>query len=147
MNISKNCYRGHRFPLEVISHAVWRYHRYTLSLRDIEDEVFISVGGKHQYLWRAVDQDGDVIDILVQSRRNKGAALRFFRKLFRGQASMPWKIITDKLRSYQAALREIAPSLPHIADQYENNRAEVSHQPTKTLAICKEISSIEEPSD
>ena len=95
------------------------------------DEVFITVNGKRQYLWRAVDQDGDVIDILMQSRRNRGAALRFFRKLFKGQASMPWKIITDKLRSYQAALREIAPSLSHITDQYENNRAEVSHQPTR----------------
>ncbi|MCP4289354.1 MAG: IS6 family transposase, partial [Gammaproteobacteria bacterium] len=83
------------------------------------------------YLWRAVDQDGDVIDILMQSRRNRGAALRFFRKLFKDQASMPWKIITDKLRSYHAALREIAPSLSHITDQYENNRAEVSHQPTR----------------
>ena len=86
------------------------------------------MGGKRQYLWRAVDQDGEVIDILVQSRRNKGAALRFFRKLFKGQASMPWKVVTDKLRSYQAALREIAPSQIHITDQYENNRAEVSHQ-------------------
>jgi putative transposase len=91
-------------------------------------EVFISVGGKRQYLWRAVDQDGDVIDILVQSRRNKRAALRFFGKLFKRQASTPLKIVTDKLRSYQAALREIAPSLSHITDQYENNRAEVSHQ-------------------
>jgi putative transposase len=78
-----------------------------------------------------VDQDGEVIDILMQSRRSKGAALRFFRKLFKGQAVMPWKIITDKLQSYQAALREIAPSLSHITDQYENNRAEVSHQPTR----------------
>ena len=95
------------------------------------DEVFISVDSERQYLWRAVDQDGDVIDILVQSRRNNEAALRFFRKLFKGQAAMPWKIITDKLRSYQAALREFAPSLIHFTDQYENNRAEVSHQPTR----------------
>jgi len=174
MSKSNNPYSRHRFPSEVISHAAYLYHRFTLSFRDIEellavrgiqtsyesirrwclkfpreytktlykrqgrlgdiwylDEVFISIGGKRQYLWRAVDQDGDVIDILVQSRRNKGAALRFFRKLFKGQASMPWKIITDKLRSYQAALREITPSLSHITDQYENNRAEVSHQPTR----------------
>jgi len=61
----------------------------------------------------------------------KGAAVRFFRKLFKGQASIPWRIITDKLRSYRAALREITPSLSHITDQYENNRAEVSHQPTR----------------
>ena len=139
-------------PPEVISHAIWLYHRFTLSfrrdagpllprasleemlaIRGIQtsyesirrwclkfpreytkslrkrqgrlgdnwymDEVIISVGGKRQYLWRAVDQDGDVIDILVQSRRNRGAALR-----------------------------EIAPSQIHITDQYENNRAEVSHQ-------------------
>ena len=95
------------------------------------DEVFISIRGKRQYLWRAVDQDGEVIDILVQSRRNKVAALRFFRKLLKGQGCTPWKIITDKLRSYRAALREIAPSVTHITDQYENNRAEVSHQPTR----------------
>ena len=95
------------------------------------DEVFISVGGKCQYLWWAVDQDGDVSDILVQSRSNKGAALRFFRTLFKRQASIPWKIITAKLRSYQAALREITPSLSHINDQYANNRAAVSHQPTR----------------
>ncbi len=174
MSKSSNPYYGHRFPPDVISHAVWLYHRFTLSFRDIEellairgiqtsyesirrwclkfpqtyarilrqrqgklgdtwylDEVFISISGKRQYLWRAVDQDGDVIDILVQNRRNKGAALRFFKKLFKKQASMPWKIITDKLRSYEAALREIAPSVLHITDQYENNRAEVSHQPTR----------------
>ena len=101
----------------------------SLSLLVVNVNIFI--GGKRQYLWRAVDQDGDVIDILVQSRRNKGAALRFFRQLFKGQASIPWKIVTDKLRSYQAALREIAPSLTHITDQYENNRAEVSHQPSR----------------
>ena len=88
-------------------------------------------GGKRQYLWRAVDQDGDVIDIMLQSRGDKTAALRFYRKLFNGQASMPWKIVTDKRRSYQAALREIAPALIHITDQFENNSAELSHQPTR----------------
>ena len=95
------------------------------------DEVFVSIGGKRQYLWRAVDQDGDTIDVMVQSRRNKRAALRFFRKLFKRQESLPWKIMTDKLRSYSSALREMAPSLIHITKQYANNRAEVSHEPTR----------------
>jgi putative transposase len=78
------------------------------------DEGFVSIGGKRQYLWRAVDQDGDTIDVMVQSRRNKRAALRFFRKLFKRQGSLPWKVMTDKLRSYSSALREMAPSLIHI---------------------------------
>jgi putative transposase len=108
-----------------------RKHQGTLGDVWYLDEVFVSIGGTRQYLWRAVDQDGDVIDILVQSRRNKDAALRFFRKLFKQQACMPWKIFSDKLRSYQAALREFAPSVTHITDQYANNRAELSHQPTR----------------
>jgi putative transposase len=95
------------------------------------DEVFYSIGGKLQYLWRAADQDGDVIDILVQSRRDKRSALRFFRRLFKRQGSVPWKVTTDKLGSYSSALREIAPSLIHITKQYQNNRAEVSHEPTR----------------
>jgi putative transposase len=174
MNPIKNPYIRHRFPPEVISHAVWLYHRFTLSYRDIEellairgihtsyesirrwclkfpshyskklrkqqgrlgdlwylDKVFVSIGGKRQYLWRAVDQDGDTIDVMVQSRRNKRAALRFFRKLFKRQGSLPWKIITDKLRSYSSALRDIATSQIHITNQYTNNRAEVSHEPTR----------------
>ena len=93
--------------------------------------MFVSIGGKRQYLWRAVDQDGDTIDVMVQSRRDKRAALRFFRKLFKGQGSTPWKMITDKLRSYSSALREMAPSLVHITEQYQNNQAEVSHEPTR----------------
>ncbi|HIJ50789.1 MAG TPA: IS6 family transposase [Nitrospinae bacterium] len=95
------------------------------------DEVFVSIGGKRQYLWRAVDQDGDTIDVMVQSRRNKRAAFRFFRKLFKRQGSLPWKVMTYKLRSYSFALREIAPSQIHITNQYANNRAEVSHEPTR----------------
>ncbi|MFB3077312.1 MAG: IS6 family transposase, partial [Lysobacterales bacterium] len=133
--------RGIQTSYESIRRWCLKFPReYTKSLRKRQgklgdiwflDAVFISVGGKRQYLWRAVDQDGDVIDILVQSRRNSGAALRFFRKLFKGQASMPWIVVMDKLRSYQAALREISPSLSHNTDQYENNRAEISHQPTR----------------
>ena len=94
------------------------------------DEVFLTINGQRQYLWRAVDQDGDVVDILVQSRRNKKAALRFFRKMLKHQG-VPRKIVTDKLRSYGAARKEIIPSVIHCQDQYANNRAEGSHQHTR----------------
>ena len=76
-------------------------------------------------------EDGDVIDILVQSRRNRRAAQRFFRKLLKSQGWEPRRLITDKLRSYSAALRTVMPSVVHCTDQYANNRAEVSHQPTR----------------
>ncbi len=95
------------------------------------DELFVTIQGERQYLWRAVDQDGDVIDILVQPRRNRGAAERFFRKLLKGQGSEPRRLVTDKLRSYSAAHRTIMPSVPHDTARYANNRAEVSHQPTR----------------
>jgi putative transposase len=95
------------------------------------DEVFVKIRGKQHYLWRAVDQDGDVIDILVQRHRNASAAKRFFRKLLKGQGSEPWQLVTDKLRSYAAAHREVMPSVTHDTGQYANNRAEVSHQPTR----------------
>jgi len=95
------------------------------------DEVFIKINGELHYLWRAVDQDGDTIDILVQKRRNKAAAKRFFRKLLKGQHRPPWRMITDKLKSYSAAHREIMPSVTHSTEQYENNRAEVSHEQTR----------------
>jgi len=167
-------YRGYRFPPEIISHAVWLYHRFGLSFRDVEDlltergvsvtyesirqwcltfgldyarrlrrrrgrmgdtwhldEVFVKIQGRQQYLWRAVDEDGDVIDILVQSRRHRRAAIRFFRKLLKGQGCVPRRLITDKLRSYPAACRTVMPSVVHRTDRYANNRAEVSHQPTR----------------
>ena len=167
-------YRGYRFPPEIISHAVWLYHRFGLSFRDAEDllaqrgilvtyetirhwcqifglayarrlrhrrgrmgdtwyldELFVTIQGRQQYLWRAVDEDGDVIDILVQSRRNRRAAIRFFRKLLKGEGREPRRLITDKLRSYGAARRTVMPSVVHVTDQYANNRAEVSHQPTR----------------
>src|SRR5712691_9928281 len=150
MKNDRSRYYGHRFPPEIISYAVWVYHRFCLSFRDVEDllaergiivsyetirlwcqkfspdnarklkrrqgrlgdiwhldEVFIRINGKQQYLWRAVDQDGDVIDILVQPHRDQRAAERFFRRLLRGQGKEPFRIITDKLRSYSAALRTI----------------------------------------
>ena len=79
----------------------------------------------------AVDEDGDLIDILVQSRRDRRGAARFFRKLLKHQGSVPRRLITDKLRSYAAARRAVMPSVVHVTDQYANNRAEVSHQPTR----------------
>jgi putative transposase len=166
--------RGHRFPSEIISHAVWLYHCFCLSFRDVEDllaergviisyetirqwsrkfgadyarklkrregrpgdiwhldELFVTIQGRRQYLWRAVDQDGDVIDILVQPRRDRRAAKRFFRKLLKGQGGEPRRLVTDKLRSYGAAHRTVMPSVLHDTSRYANNRAEVSHQPTR----------------
>ncbi len=174
MNIKASRYHRHRFPPQIISHAVWLYHRFCLSFRDIEDllaergvivshetvrqwcqkfgldyarylrrrqgrrgdvwhldELFVNIRGKRHYLWRAVEQDGDVIDILVQKHRNAHAAKRFFRKLLKGQGSQPWRLVTDKLRSYAAAHRSVMPSVTHDTRQYANNRAEVSHQPTR----------------
>jgi len=174
MSNDRLSYHGHRFPPEIISHAVWLYHRFGLSLRDVEDllaergiivsheairlwcakfcveyarrvrrrqgrlgdswfldEVFVSIRGERHYLWRAVDQDGDVIDILVQRHRNANAAKRFFCKLLKGQGSEPRWLITDKLRSYGAAHRTVMPSVEHVTERYANNRAEVSHQPTR----------------
>jgi len=83
------------------------------------------------YLWRAVDQDGNLIDVLVQKRKDKRAAKRFFRKMLKHQGATPTRIATDKLRSYGAAKREVMPSVIHCQDRYANNRAEVSHQPTR----------------
>ena len=174
MNAKTPSYHGHRFPPEIISHAVWLYYRFCLSFRDVEDllamrgvivtyetirqwsrrfgaeyalklkrregrlgdtwhldELFLTIHGERQYLWRAVDQDGDVIDIFVQARRNRRAAERFFRKLLIGQGSEPRRLVTDKLRSYGAAHRTIMPSVVHVTERYANNRAEVSHQPTR----------------
>ena len=167
-------YSGYRYPSQIISHAVWLYHRFTLSFRDIEellaargiivtyetirkwckkfgsaycnqikkargrlgdtwylDEVFIKINGVQHYLWRAVDQDGDEIDILVQKRKDNSAAKRFFKKLLKGQQATPIKVVTDKLRSYSAAKRDLMPSVEHSTQQYENNRCELSHQPSR----------------
>ncbi len=95
------------------------------------DEVFITIGGERHYLWRAVDQDGDVLDILVQKRRDKRAAKRFFRKLLKGLKYAPRRIVTDKLGSYGAARKELLPAVIHDQGKRLNNRAEVSHQPTR----------------
>ncbi len=174
MNTQRLSYQRHCFPSEIISHAVWLYHRFCLSFREGEellaerglsvtyetvrqwcqkfgpayarklkkrqgrlgdtwhiDEVFVTIQGQRQYLWRAVDQDGDTIDILVQRHRHKQAAERFFRRLLKGQGREPRWLVTDKLRSYDAAYREVMPTVEHINHVYANNRAEVSHQPTR----------------
>ena len=95
------------------------------------DEVVISIGGKKHWLWGAVDQDGFVLDVLVQSRRDKKAAKRLFRKLLKKQGRAPLVLITDKLRSYAAAKREIMPGVEHRQHKGLNSRAENSHQPTR----------------
>ena len=96
------------------------------------DEVYIvTVRGERLYLWRAVDQDGDVLDILVQKRKDKQSAVRFFKKLMKGQGCSARKIVTDKLPSYGAARKEIMPTSMHCHERYANNRAEVSHEHTR----------------
>jgi putative transposase len=95
------------------------------------DEAFLTLHKQRHYLLRAVDQDGNVLDILVQRRRNKAAAKKFFRKLLKGLTYVPRVIVTDKLKSYGAAKREVLPSVEHRQHRYLNNRAENSHQPTR----------------
>jgi putative transposase len=95
------------------------------------DEVFIKINGRTYYLWRAVDQNGNILDILVTKRRNKEAAKRFFLKLLAGLEYEPRVVITDKLRSYGAALREVLPHVEHRQHKGLNNRAENSHRPTR----------------
>src|SRR5580765_5368504 len=88
------------------------------------DEVFVKINGAQRYLWRAVDQHGNVLDVLVQSRRNALAAKKFFRKLLKGLLYVPRVIVTDKLASYQVAHRELVPSVAHRRSRYLNNTAE-----------------------
>jgi putative transposase len=95
------------------------------------DEVFIKINGKTHYLWRAVDQRGTVLDILVTSRRDAKAATRFFRKLLKSLECVPRVLVTDKLASYGVAHRRLIPSVEHRQSKYLNNRAENSHQPTR----------------
>jgi putative transposase len=167
-------YKHHRFPVEIISHAVWLSFRFCLSSRDVEelllarggtvtyeairkwcrtfgqqyanqlrhrrpqpgdtwhlDEVFLPMNGERHYLWRAVDQEGHVLDSLVQRQRDKTAAKRFFRKLLKGLTDVPRVIITDQLQSDGAAKRELLPGVDPRQHWYLNNRAENSHQPTR----------------
>jgi putative transposase len=95
------------------------------------DEVFIRIDGKQHYLWRAVDQDGEIVDVFLQKRRDGAAAKRFFKRLLVKHRGEPRKIVTDKLRSYGVAHRELIPDSIHDTSQYANNRAELSHQPTR----------------
>jgi putative transposase len=169
-----NSYKNHRFPAEILSHAVWLYFRFCLSYRDVEellfargvmvtyaairkwcrtfgpssanelrqrrprpgdkwhlDEVFLTMKGKRHYLWRAVAQEGNILDILVQRWRDKKAAKQFCRKLLKGCQYVPRVIITDQLNSYGAAKREILPGVEHRQHRHLHNRAENSHQPTR----------------
>jgi putative transposase len=95
------------------------------------DEAFVKIHGQQKYLWRAVDQDGEVVDVFLQSRRGGAAAKRFFKRLLRHLGNEPRKIVIDKLRSYGVAHRELIPESIHDISQYANNRAELSHQPTR----------------
>jgi putative transposase len=95
------------------------------------DEVFVKIQGRQRYLWRAVDADGNVLDILVQNHRDTAAARRFFKKLMKVTRSVPRVVVTDKLRSYGAAHRQVMPSVEHRSHKGLNNRAENSHQPTR----------------
>jgi putative transposase len=165
--------KGFRFPRSVIGYAVWAYHRFALSLRDVEDllaergitvshetirdwvgrfghqfaarirrdrpapadkwhldEVVVRINGRTHWLWRAIDATGDVLDILVQSRRDKDAALRFLRKLLK-RWGRPRVMVTDKLRSYGAAKADIASGLEHRQHKGLNNRSEASHRHTR----------------
>ncbi len=169
-----NTYKRHRFPPDIISYAVWLYHRFNLSNRDVEDllaergitvsyetirlwcikfgtryarrlkqrhrgygdmfyldEAFVKINGKQQYLWRAVDQDGEVVDVYLQARRDAAAAKRFFRRLIQSIGGEPRKIVTDKLRSYGVVHRELMPDVIHDTARYANNRAEQSHESTR----------------
>lgn len=168
-------FKRHRFPPEIICHAVWLYFRFTMSLRDVEDllaergidvtyetvrcwankfgpaiaanirrrrsrpdcvwhldEMVVRIGGKRMFMWRAVDKEGEVLDVLVQKRRNKAAALKLLRKLLKKQGFKPEKIVTDGLRSYKAAMRELGClERHHPGGLQENNRAENSHLPVR----------------
>ena len=89
------------------------------------------IDGKQHYLWRAVDQDGEVVDVYLQKRRDAAAAKRFFKRLLKIHSDEPRKIVTDKLRSYGVAHRELMSDAIHDTSKYANNRAELSHQPTR----------------
>ena len=167
-------FRRHRFPPDIIRHAVWLYARFTLSFRDVEDllaergldisyesvrrwflkfgapiarnlrhmrptpsafwhldEMVIVIRGRRHYLWRAVDNEGEVLDFLVQSSRSAKAALKLMRKLLKKQGWAPTRITTDKLRSYHVAFRTLGLTAEHIDNKRANNRAENSHQPVR----------------
>ena len=106
------------------------------------DEVIVRIDGKQHYLWRAVDQDGEIVDVFLQRRRDGRAAKRFFKRLLKAHRIEPRKIVTDKLRSYGVAHRELIPDTIHDTSQYANNRAERSRQPTRGLSNILSVISI-----
>ncbi len=167
-------YKRQRFPPAISGHAVWRYCRFALRYRDVEellaergvilsdetvrqwcrqcgqayahdlrrrrprpgdqwhrDEVFMTINGTQHSLWRAVDQDGHVRDILVHSRRDTAAATQFFRRPRKDRASVPRVVLTDTLASDGAAKREALPRVEQRQHKRRNNRAEHAHQPTR----------------
>lgn len=93
--------------------------------------MFVSIRGKRMYLWRAVDSEGEVLDFLIQSMRNEAAALKLMRKLLKNQGFAPRVVVTDKLRSYASAFRELGLSAQHEQSLRKDNRAENSHQPVR----------------
>ncbi len=95
------------------------------------DEVYLKIDGRMVYLWRAVDAEGEVLDVLVQSKRSKHAALKLMRKLLRKYAVVPDRLVTDDLRSYRAATIDLGIERRHQRGRWKNNRAENSHQPTR----------------
>ena len=95
------------------------------------DEVYLKIDGRMVYLWRAVDAEGEVLDVLVQSKRNKHAALKLMRKLLKKYAFVPERLVTDDLRSYGAAVHDLGIESRHQRGRWKNNRAENSHQPTR----------------
>jgi putative transposase len=101
-------------------HSVWHL-----------DEVYLKINGRMVYLWRAVDAEGEVLDVLIQSRRNKPAALKLMRRLLKKYAFVPDRLVTDDLRSYAAAARDLGLARRHDRGRWRNNRAENSHQPTR----------------
>jgi len=130
--------KGYRYPVEIISHCVWLYHRFPLSLREVEEMmmargVLVTYETIHQWCRKfgQTYQDGNVLDILVTSRRDAKAATRFFRKLLRRWRFVPRVLVTDKLASYGVAHRELMRDVEHRRSKYLNNRAENSHQPTR----------------
>ena len=133
--------RGIQVPYETIRHWCIKFGpKYASRLRKrscgysdtcYPDEVFVRIDGQQRYLYRAVDQDGDVIDILVQKKRDACAAKTFFRRLVKRHGGTPRVLVTDKLRSYPLAVKDVLPDSIHVTEQYANNRAERSHQSTR----------------
>ena len=117
--------------LAATTHAGSDKSRATLRDRCYLDEAIVSIQGERTVLWRAADQDGDVLQLLLQKRKDKRAAKRIFRQLLKGQRQVPIDITTDKLPSYGAAKREVMPSVVHCTKKYANNRAEVSHEQSR----------------